>query len=257
MTATDNPPTNTIFRSGFDRATAMALAAAEYDRFGDALEALDEAEWSLPTSCEGWTVRDIAGHCLGMAQMAASMPEMIRQQVAAGRAARKSGRLMVDELTALQVRKNAGLTYAELTKAFRQVGPKAVAGRRRTPGFVRSRTMTDPGPDGSAPETWEMGFVLDTILTRDPWMHRSDIALAIGRPMALTAEHDGALVADVVAEWSGRHGRPFDLTLTGPAGGHWSSGAAGEVIEADAVEFCRVLSARGSADGLRGVWVPF
>lgn len=257
MTATDNPATKTIFRSGFDRTTAMELAAHEYDAFAGALEALDDTEWTLPTSCEGWTVRDIAGHCLGMAQMAASTPEMIRQQFAANRAARKSGRLMVDELTALQVRKNAGLSNADLTSAFRRVGAKAVAGRRRTPGFMRSRTMTDPGPGGTAPETWEMGFVLDTILTRDPWMHRSDIALATGTPMSLTAEHDGVLVADVVAEWSRRHGQPFDLTLTGPAGGHWSSGAAGEVIEADAVEFCRVLSGRGSADGLRGVWVPF
>lgn len=257
MTATDNPPAKTTFRSGFDRATAMELAAAEYDAFAEALDALEDTEWTLPTSCEGWTVRDIAGHCLGMAQMAASMPEMIRQQVAAGRAARKSGRLMVDELTALQVRKNADLSYSDLIGTFRRVAPKAVAGRRRTPGFMRSRTVTDPGPDGASPEVWEMGFMFDTILTRDPWMHRSDIALATGRPMTLTAEHDGVLVADVVAEWSRRHGQPFDLTLTGPAGGHWSSGAAGEVIEADAVEFCRVLSGRGSAEGLRSVWVPF
>lgn len=257
MTDTDNPPTQTVFRSRFDRPLAMELAANEYDAFAEALEALDDTEWTLPTSCEGWTVRDIAGHCLGMAQMAASMPETIRQQLAANRAARKSGRPMVDELTALQVRKNAGLSYNELTSAFRRVAPKAVAGRRRTPGFMRSRTLTDSGPDGTSPEVWEMGFVLDTILTRDPWMHRSDIALATGHPMVLTAEHDGVLVADVVTEWSERHGQPFDLTLTGSAGGHWSSGEAGEVIEADAVEFCRVLSGRGSADGLRGVFVPF
>ncbi len=29
------------------------------------------------------------------------------------------------------------------------------------------------------------------------------------------------VVADVVADWQRRHGRPVDLTLTGPAGGHW------------------------------------
>ncbi|WP_206050963.1 maleylpyruvate isomerase family mycothiol-dependent enzyme [Nocardioides speluncae] len=257
MTDTDNPPATTTFRSGFDRPLAMELAAAEYGLFADTLDALDGAEWSLPTSCPEWTVRDMAGHCLGMVQMAASVPEMIRQQVAANRTARKSGRLMIDELTALQVRKNANLSHAEVTSTYRRLAPKAVAGRRRTPGFVRSRTVTDPGPGGTAPEVWEMGFMFDTILTRDPWMHRSDIALATGQPMLLSAEHDGILVADVVAEWSGRHGQPFDLTLTGPAGGHWSSGDGGEVIEADAVEFCRVLSGRGSVEGLPGVWVPF
>lgn len=257
MTATDNPTDKTTFRSGFDRTTAMELAAAEYDLLVDALEVLDDAEWSLPTSCPEWTVRDMAGHCLGMAQMAAALREMVRQQLAANRAARKSGRPMIDELTGLQVRKNASLGASALTTTFRRLGPKAVAGRRRTPGFVRSRKVTDEGPDGASPEVWEMGFLFDTILTRDPWMHRSDIAMATGRPMMLTAEHDGVLIADVVTEWSGRHGQPFDLTLTGPAGGRWSSGAGGEVIEADAVEFCRVLSGRGSADGLRGVWVPF
>jgi hypothetical protein len=102
-----------------------------------------------------------------------------------------------------------------------------------------------------------MGFLTDTILTRDPWMHRSDIAEAIGRPMRVTPDHDGVLVADVVAEWATRHGQPFELTLTGPAGGTWSAGQGGESIEMDAVEFCRVLSGRGTGDGLLKQFVPF
>jgi hypothetical protein len=73
----------------------------------------------------------------------------------------------------------------------------------------------------------------------------------------LTPEHDGVLVADVVAEWAQRHGRPYRLRLTGPAGGEWSSGSGGEEIELDAVEFCRVLSGRGSGAGLLGQPVPF
>ncbi len=64
-----------------------------------------------------------------------------------------------------------------------------------------------------------MGYLLDVILTRDPWMHRVDIARATGRDLVLTPEHDGRIVADVVAEWARRHGQPFTLTLTGPAGG--------------------------------------
>ena len=76
----------------------------------------------------------------------------------------------------------------------------------------------------------------------------------------LTPEHDGALVADVVAEWAARHGQPYRLRLTGPAGGEWSSGtpgAAREEIELDAVEFCRLLSGRGTASGLLAQEVPF
>ena len=62
---------------------------------------------------------------------------------------------------------------------------------------------------------------------------------------------------DVVVEWAGRHGQPFRLTLTGPAGGRWTSGTGGEELELDAVEFCRITSGRGTGEGLLGVAVPF
>jgi len=97
----------------------------------------------------------------------------------------------------------------------------------------------------------------DTILTRDSWMHRSDIAQALGRPMELTREHDGAVVADVVADWARRHGQSYHLILTGPAGGRWSSGATGEAISLDAEQFCRILSGRGTGAGLLATFVPF
>jgi len=45
------------------------------------------------------------------------------------------------------------------------------------------------------------------ILTRDPWMHRLDLAPATDMPLHLTADHDGVIVADVVAEWADRHGK--------------------------------------------------
>jgi len=257
MSHTTNAPKTDTFRSRLDREVATSLAATEYQRFADLLASLEPDEWSLSTNCPGWTVRDMAGHCLGMAQMAATVREMIRQQLASSRAAKKSGKPLIDELTDLQVRKNADLTRDELIAGYRRIGPKAAAGRRRTPGFVRSRTMTDTGPDGNSQELWEVSYVVDTILTRDPWMHRADIAEATGRPMTLSPDHDGVIVDDAVADWAHRHGQPFELILTGPAGGSWSSGADGEKIAADAVDFCRGVSGRGTAQGLAGVFVPF
>jgi len=89
-------------------------------------------------------------------------------------------------------------------------------------------------------------------------MHRVDTAEATGRPMVLTAEHDGVLVADVVTEWAARHGAPFRLTLTGPAGGTWRVGGRGaEELTLDAVLFARTLSGRGPGSGLLAVQVPF
>ena len=75
--------------------------------------------------------------------------------------------------------------------------------------------------------------------------------------MVLTTDHDGRIVADVVAEWARVHGRPYRLTLTGPAGGTWSAGAAGEELSLDAIEFCRIISGRASGEGLLAHEVPF
>jgi len=247
----------TIQDSRFDHETATTLAAQEYARFARLLARLAEEDWRAPTSCPGWTVRDMAGHTLGMAELAASLPEMARQLRRAGRAAKQSGKPQIDELTDLQVRKHEQLGVADLVAAVERIGPKAVAGRRRRPALIRARTIIDAGPDGASPERWKIGYMTDTILTRDPWMHRSDIAQALGRPMELTPDHDGVIVADVVADWAGRHGQSYDLILTGPAGGHWSSGAAGEEISLDAEQFCRILSGRGSGAGLLATFVPF
>jgi uncharacterized protein (TIGR03083 family) len=246
-----------IHDTRFDHDTAMTLAAEEYSRFAAVLAALGEEDWQAPTSCPGWTVRDMAGHTLGMAELAASLPEMARQLIRAGRAAKRSGKPQIDELTDLQVRKHEQLSVPDLVDAVQRIGPKAVAGRRRRPALMRARTMIDQGPDGASPERWKVGFMTDTILTRDPWMHRSDIAQALDRPMELTREHDGVLVADVVAEWALRHGQPYDLTLTGPAGGRWSCGAPKQALNLDPEQFCRILSGRGSGAGLMATFVPF
>jgi hypothetical protein len=114
-----------------------------------------------------------------------------------------------------------------------------------------------PQQIGATREWWALGFLIDIVLTRDVWMHRADISRATGKPMLLTADHDGVLVADVVKEWASRHQQDFRLRLSGPAGGAWSRGSGGESIELDAVEFCRILSGRGTATGLLSVEVPF
>ena len=85
-----------------------------------------------------------------------------------------------------------------------------------------------------------------------------DLAAATGTDPVLTADHDGAIVADVVAEWATRHEAPYDLDARpGPAGGHWQRGSGGERISMDAIDFCRAISGRGEAPGLLSVQVPF
>jgi hypothetical protein len=111
---------------------------------------------------------------------------------------------------------------------------------------------------GGGTESWRLGYLVDVILTRDTWLHRVDLARAVGAELAPTPDHDGRIVADIVAEWARRHGRPFELHLTGPAGGAYrSADAGGELLTLDAIEFCRILSGRASGEGLFATAVPF
>lgn len=112
-------------------------------------------------------------------------------------------------------------------------------------------------PFGPPLGTRPLGYLMDRIFTRDAWLHRLDICRATGRSPELTTDHDGRLVADIVQEWAKTHGQPYRLTLSGPAGGSWSSGSGGKQIELDAVEFARVLSGRAAGSGLLATQVPF
>ena len=245
-------------KPALDRDTATRLAGTEYRRFLDLLRSLDAADWAKPTECAGWDVRAVAAHLLGMVEMAASVREQARQNKLARTRSERHGRLFIDALTGLQVDERAAMSPQQIVERFAARAPKAVKGRRRAPGFIRRRPLPVPQHVQGREETWTLGYLLDVVLTRDPWMHRVSIARATGVPLVLTPEHDGVLVADVVAEWANRHGRPFSLRLTGPAGGRWSRGAAGPEIEMDTVEFCRLLSGRGGTnDGVLNTQVPF
>jgi uncharacterized protein (TIGR03083 family) len=248
MTAPSRPRTPAL-----PRQVAMRLAATEYQRFADLLRALRPGDWTRPTDCPGWDVRAMASHVLGMAEMAASIREGNRQL----RLARRRGGVFIDALTGLQVDERQHMTPEQITDRYAARAPKAARGRRRAPGLIRRRIMPELQQVGGHDEAWTTGYLVDIILTRDPWMHRADMARATGAAHVLTAGHDGVLVADVAADWAARHGQPHTLHLTGPAGGTWASGEGGPLIELDAVEFCRIVSGRGHADGLLTIQVPF
>ena len=110
--------------------------------------------------------------------MAASVREMVRQQVAAEQAAAAStAGSPIDALTALQVEKNARLGTEELVERHAANGAE---------GGARSAAYAGTGPQPHAcprrrtwtgeKESWTFGYLVDTILTRDPFMHRIDIA---------------------------------------------------------------------------------
>lgn len=243
-----------------DHDEAMALAATEYDRFAALVDTLSGDEWAAPTDCTEWTVRDIVLHVLGAAEGSASSAENEHQQRAAREWAEANGRSFVDGLCAVQIADRAGVATADLPARVHRVFPAALNGRTNLPAAVRESVTIDVEIPGIS-ETWKLGHLTDLILTRDVWMHRVDISRATGHDVELTADHDGRLIADVVAEWARRHGRPFTLELGGPAGGTFVQGApsdrGGEDHAVDAVEFCRIVSGRVPGAGLLTQEVAF
>jgi uncharacterized protein (TIGR03083 family) len=236
-----------------DHDQAMVLAEAEFARTLDLVRQLDTQEWRRPTVCEPWDVRAMFAHVVGMADAQASFRQFAHDYRAASK---RSDGLMIDAMTAAQVGDRDRLTPVQLVERLGEVAPRAVRARRRMPAPVRwaVRMKQDPPFDT---QRWKLGYLVDTIFTRDTWMHRLDICRATGREMVLTPGHDGRLVADVVAEWARRHGRPFSLVLSGPAGGRWTAAAGAEEIEMDALDFCWTLAGRAPGTGLLETPVPF
>ena len=234
------------------RPEAGVLAATENQRVLEVLRSLRDEDWAKQTDCPAWDVRALAAHVLGGIEAFATFREWMHQMRAGTKAAGDGP--FIDGMTAVQVRERADLTRGELLDRLADAGPRAARwrGNRR---LMRRIPMKEEV--AGVKETWHVGYLLDIILTRDTWMHRVDIAHATGREMVLTAEHDGRIIADVVAEWARRHGKPFTLRLEGPAGGTFTQGSDGEAITIDAVEFCRTLSGRATGTGLLTQEVPF
>src|SRR5947209_11423853 len=83
--------------------TAMAIAGEEIRRYAALLDGLDAAQWSAPTECPPWTVRDMAGHVLGNHEGLLSVRNRLRQL----RDARRYGGNLVDALSATQIANRA------------------------------------------------------------------------------------------------------------------------------------------------------
>ena len=229
------------------RPEARVIAQEEFTRFAALMAALAPDEWTRPTDCTAWDVRKVALHVLGSGDAQASFPVFVHQ-LRRGVPLNKEidSHHWVDGMNELQIRERSQLTNAEVVAQLEAVGPKAVKGRWRTPPPMRYLPIPFGPPIG-----WtSLKYLLDVGFTRDVWAHRIDICRATGREMQLTADHDGRLVADIVAEWASIHGQAFELVLEGPAGGKFDQGVDGERVEIDAIDFIRILSGRRPGTGV-------
>ena len=229
------------------RPEARVFAEEEFVRFAATVASLTPEEWATDTDCTGWDVRKMALHVLGSGDAQASVREFAHQ-FRRGVPINKEidSHHWVDGLNELQIRERDHLSNEDIVEQLDAIGPLAVTGRWRTPPPMRFLPLPFGPPIGWVP----LKYLLDVGFTRDVWAHRIDIHCAIGRPMHLTADHDGRLVADIVDEWAAIHGQPFELVLEGPAGGKFSQGVDGERVEIDALDFIRTLSGRLTGTGV-------
>jgi uncharacterized protein (TIGR03083 family) len=228
---------------------AMAITEVENHRLGEVLADVTAEQWTLPTDCTRWDVRAIAVHLIASAEAQASPGEMIKLMRAGPKLMTEiEGIYPVDGINEAALRARTHLAPIELPALWRTVAAKALRARQRIPAPIRALPLLK-----LAPRMWKpVGYLYDIGFTRDVWMHRVDLSRAIDRNFQATTDHDGRIVADILAEWATTHTDPFCLKLTGPAGGTYVRDAFDEVagIEMDAIDCCRILSGRGEPVGV-------
>ena len=240
------------------RSEGIDLGREAYRRLIDELRGLQPEEWQRQTDCTDWDVRSMAGHVAGMMWSMSRLRRTIPEQARSAKRAKANGTDPTDEMTAIQVERMQDLTTDELLATMDGLVDEVIAGRRRVPDPLADR-MKFGVQVGGVEEPWALSYLTGAILTRDTWLHRvADLAGAVGRDAVLDADHDGRIVADVVAEWCRRHGKPVELILSGPAGGRFRQGTGGPTIETDPVAFARMTSGRAQpTHALLATEVPY
>jgi uncharacterized protein (TIGR03083 family) len=245
MTLTALEDATTIPRIKHDE--AMRIARVENAKFANQLSSFDGSDWNRPTDCVRWDVQALAAHVVGAAAAQASPREFVRQVRKGRPLVAEVGEFWWDGMNEVQVRERSQMTTGELISEWDANSARALSARTRLPRpIARLPLLNLPEPVGRQP----LAYLFDVGFTRDIWMHRVDLAQATGRPLDLDPDHDGRVVADIVAEWAGTHGEPFVLDLDGPAGGRFTTGSDGEHVEMDAVHFCRILAERVLGSGV-------
>ena len=68
-TTTTTWPGPNVVQPAIERPTAMRLAETEYQRVTDAVDALRPEDWTRPTDCTEWDVRQLVAHIAGQANV--------------------------------------------------------------------------------------------------------------------------------------------------------------------------------------------
>jgi len=218
----------------------MVLAEAQNRALLAQLRPLTADDWSRPTDNTGWSVKDVAAHLLGWAEAMTSPAESFRQ-VAAAFPRRKGAGGVTNAQNAVQVATRAHLTPDEVIARLERSLPRFLKVRRA------AGVIGKPLPLYNVLLGWtSVAFVADAIYTRDVFMHRIDIAQAVGRDLDVDGA-DERIVLDCLREWEVASKANARLELTGPAGGTFVAGEGrGATIRGSAIDLCRLFAGRAA-----------
>lgn len=243
--------------SAVEHEEAKIIALGELARFLDLVGGLKPDDWTRPTVCTLWDVRQVVAHVAGAAASYASWRELGRQwSPLRQRPYRRSGMSILDALNQIQVDDRARSQPADLIDELHNVGPRAIATRSRLPAPLRALRLPMPAL-GYVP----IGYLTDVIYTRDMWIHRVDLSRATGQNMTLTAEHDGRIIALAMRDLGAAlqpllQDTAVVYALAGPAGGHYLLGAdvaPAATITLDALDFAWLAAGRLTTEQVRAV----
>lgn len=223
---------------------AFSLMKVELERFLALLETLEPADWTRPTACTAWNVREVVAHQAGGYASGTSYREMIRQFGVLP----KRGQLPEDAVNELQVGERAKRSSEELIAELRTVGPIAI--QNWAYRFRIAKPVSLPHPVGGLLSLRHLMWVIHS---RDTWMHRLDICRATGREFEQTAGHDGRITALVMRDVNRKLGKRLAgqaivFDLSGVAGGAWQVGKSepSATLHMDALDFSIFVSGRYS-----------
>jgi uncharacterized protein (TIGR03084 family) len=225
----------------------LAALTAQHAELGALLDGLDDADWELPSRCDGWDVSDVVLHVAQTDEMAIAsvrgrfpdtLDRMAQGIVGVGSVENGAGAL---------VAKERGASPADVHDRWRRGATELVATLRAT--------------DPHARLTWVAGELsartLVTTRLAEAWIHTGDVAYAFGLPPEPTDRlwHIARLAWRTVpyafAQAGEKLAGPVAFELTGPGGEPWffapEEAEAITVVRGEAIDLCEVAGQRADA----------
>ena len=205
--------------SVLERTDVARGAIDEYASFAALIGSLDAPAWDAPTRCEGFLVRDVAGHVVGLAE------DVVRGVPGSRNAEEEAASVRGDSPSQVAARLRAAL--ASIQPLLEALDDDAWN-----------------GPSGVPDLTFGRGVLT---LWYDAFVHADDIRAALGK----ASDRGPGLAASVeylAGELTGRGWGPATLRLDGVPS--YDVGGGGREVTGDALQFVLVATGRADASTL-------